>query len=414
MENRDFKESLLKDKKKKFKMAVMEAADRLGVRQPVVKFWECPYQPYNPDEIAHCHHEMFMICISERRLDQRTDEDIIETATHEVTHLKHPDHSSSFHNTHQNLMASSWRPPSGVGITAFSEADLQRSISKSKPSKPDKRHCNYYQTKQHSKQKLEQCKYCQRWFCKEHIEARPAGLTNFEDYNKLSKDLQEEVNNKNTHPCLGYNDYFEKKAKEQSEKYGEALNRILGTKRKRESSYVSSSHSNKSYNYKEDEEGYDLNDDYEAGRVEMYNPHKRNKGSSSSSYNIRKLFRNIFSFHLSSEIKRVLTQFFIALLIGLVLDYIYYQNLSLHYLFIGGVRDWFNILISLLNYGMGGGYDIFYLIINGIFYFYLFSTTIRLVYATITNLNKKGTILFIIGVAILLFVIFKYFSNIVY
>ena len=139
MENRDFKEGLLKDKKKKFKLAVMESADKLGVKQPVVKFWECPYQQYSPDEIAHCHHDNYMICISERRLEQRTDEQIMETATHEVTHLKHPDHSDSFHNTHQELMASSWRPPTGVGITAFSESDLQKiKHIKHKPSKPDK------------------------------------------------------------------------------------------------------------------------------------------------------------------------------------------------------------------------------------------------------------------------------------
>lgn len=150
--------------------------------------------------------------------------------------------------------------------------------------------------------------------------------------------------------------------------------------------------------------------DYDGGGyTEMYHPQKSN-----FNFKFHNPFRNMFSFSLSSEITGALAQFCIALFIGLTLNYIYYQNLSLHYLFIGGVQDWFNILIGFMNYGLGGSYDIFYLIINGIFYFYLFTTTVKFVYATITNLNKKGTLLFIIGIAVLLFVIFKYFPNVVY
>ena len=151
--------------------------------------------------------------------------------------------------------------------------------------------------------------------------------------------------------------------------------------------------------------GREYHEDYS----EMYHPSK-----TKFNFRFHNPFKNLFSFSLSSEISGALAQFCIALLIGLILNYIYYQNLSLHYLFIGGVQDWFNILIGFMNYGIRGSYDIFYLIINGIFYFYLFSTAVRLVYATITNLNKKGTIMFLIGIAILLFVIFKYFPNIIY
>ena len=169
------------------------------------------------------------------------------------------------------------------------------------------------------------------------------------------------------------------------------------------STYTNKSSSNhKIYNRdttKNDYDGYD----------EMYHPSK-----TKFNFRFHNPFKNLFSFSLSSEISGALAQFCIALFIGLILNYIYYQNLSLHYLFIGGVQDWFNILIGFMNYGIGGSYDIFYLIINGIFYFYLFSTTIRFVYAIITNLNKKGTIMFLIGIAILLFVIFKYFPNIIY
>ncbi len=142
---------------------------------------------------------------------------------------------------------------------------------------------------------------------------------------------------------------------------------------------------------------------------EMYHPSK-----GGFNFRFKNPFRNIFSFSLSHEIKNTLTQFIVALFIGLVLNYVYYQNFSIHYLFIGGVQQWFSILIATLNYGLGGGYDLVYLIINGLFYYYLFSTAIKLFYAIITNLNKKGTWWLLAGVAIVVLVIFKYFPNLIY
>ncbi len=153
---------------------------------------------------------------------------------------------------------------------------------------------------------------------------------------------------------------------------------------------------------------YRSNSSHES-HIEMYRPSK-----TEFNFRFRNPFRNIFSFRLSSHIKDTLSQFSIALFIGVVLNYVYYQNFSLHYLFIGGVQEWFSILISTLNYGLGGGYDIFYLIINGLFYYYLFSTTVKLFYAIITNLNKKGTWWFLIGLTLLVFAIFKYFPNLIY
>jgi hypothetical protein len=141
----------------------------------------------------------------------------------------------------------------------------------------------------------------------------------------------------------------------------------------------------------------------------MYHPSK-----SGFNFRFRNPFRNLFSFRVSHDIQDALTQFLIALFIGLVLNYVYYQNFSLHYLFIGGVQEWFNILISTLNYGLSSGYDILYLVINGFFYYYLFSTVVRLFYAVITNLNRKGTWRFLAGLAILVFAIFKYFPNLIY
>ena len=141
MDNREFKVKLLKDKIKKFKEAVRESAERLGVRQPIVRIHECPYQ--KKDEIAHCHVETGEICISERVLEQRSVDEIVKTATHEVAHLKYADHSPSFYGTQENLRSSTWKPPSG-GVVSFSEKDLAKPTGPYKPQKPDKRSCNYW------------------------------------------------------------------------------------------------------------------------------------------------------------------------------------------------------------------------------------------------------------------------------
>jgi len=243
----DYSDRFLKDKVKKFKETVIEASMKLGVKQPIVKIWECPYGDYNSDEIAHCHHERGMICISERRLKTMSYDKIIDTATHEVAHLKNPDHSASFHGTHQDLKSSTWRPPSGMGITSFSESDFKDlPARKHIPYKPDKRKCNYYQGSDHQKGDLAQCKYCQRYFCKIHIKPRPAGVRQFQDYNKLSKELQDEANNPDSHPCIQYTEYFDNKAKEQNEKYIVALDKLFGKKRR----------------YKEPETVYDPGEDY--------------------------------------------------------------------------------------------------------------------------------------------------------
>ena len=222
MDNREFRDSLIKEKKKYFIAAVFEAADKLKVKHPIVKIWECPYGNYNPDEIAHCHHAMGMICISERMLERRNFEDLVETATHEVTHLLYPNHDHEFHQTHQSLMETSWRPPSGVGISAFSEADLSKPRPKYKPSKPDIKHCNYYQSSNHKKGKLKKCSYCKKTFCEKHNRPRKAGIIDPSDPNRSREEDFE-----SSHPCIGYGSYLSEKKKIEEEAYAAALEKMF-------------------------------------------------------------------------------------------------------------------------------------------------------------------------------------------
>ena len=98
--------------------------------------------------------------------------------------------------------------------------------------------------------------------------------------------------------------------------------------------------------------------------------------------------------------------------IGIVLDYVYYGSLSLSYLFVGGLKDWFSVLISTLN-GLSGGYDFFYLIINGIFYFYFYRYFIEFLFTTITRLNKRDTWVMLSWFAIILYFANKYIPNLI-
>ena len=227
MDIRDFQKKNLDDKIKKFKSSVHRASVNLGVKQPRVKIHECPHSRGN--EIAHCHTETGEICISEYSLNLLSIDEIINTANHEVAHLKHGHHEPSFHNTHQNLNASTWEPPSG-GVVSFSEADLNRPMPKRKPNKIDEKSCNNYKTKIHTKGKLIQCKYCDGYFCKDHSSPGLAGLRNFKDYNKFEEEKEEMMRGKNTHPCIPYNVYLDKKLEKKNEKYEKALNKLLSKK----------------------------------------------------------------------------------------------------------------------------------------------------------------------------------------
>jgi len=416
MENKGFKEGLLKDKIKKFKFAVIEAAEKLGVKQPPVKIWNCP--TLRDNAIAHCHLDSGMICITEKKLVRLSDEEIFETATHEVTHLVHGNHEYRFQNTHNDLKTATWRAPTGVGIQSYSEADLARPVKKSKPSKPDNKKCNYYQGSEHKKGKLLQCSYCKGYFCELHSNPRPAGTRSLDDYNSLSREMQEEVNNPNSHPCISYLAYFEKKAKEQERRYGDALNRVLSKSinhKPKKSNWRTPIFS--ASDYKEEVETDNLegskderyNPDYD--EIEQYEPGKNNRGKT---WHWPKIRFGRESFRIGEDITSHFVQLLLIAIVGLVLEYVYYNNFSLHYLFMGGIREWFNILQATFSFGLVETYNLFYLIINGIYYFFLYSYSVSLLWAVLTNLHKKGTWVFMMLIALAGWVIVNFLPEVIY
>lgn len=124
--------------------------------------------------------------------------------------------------------------------------------------------------------------------------------------------------------------------------------------------------------------------------IETYNPHKRNK-SHYSRPSMSGLSLNFLNFKIPYDIKDNFVNFLIAVAIGLFFNYIYYQTLSLKYLFIYGVSEWFAVLQQTINYGIYLDYNLFYLVINGLFYFYLYSMTIGFIISIIKNMDDSDT-----------------------
>jgi len=148
---------------------------------------------------------------------------------------------------------------------------------------------------------------------------------------------------------------------------------------------------------------------------EMYVPGRKKHHSyhHHRSFNSKNFFRKYIYPRIQGDVKPYLMQFLLIFLIGLVLNYVYYQTFSLNYLFIGGINEWFKVLMPTLNYGFNAGYDLFYLIINGIYYAYFYYSFVLVIYHTITNLDKRDTLVMLGWFTVILFILIRFFPQIV-
>lgn len=145
---------------------------------------------------------------------------------------------------------------------------------------------------------------------------------------------------------------------------------------------------------------------------EMYIPgRKKHHAYSNTRFNSRNFLSKYVYPRIQRDVKPHLMQFLLVFLIGLVLNYVYYQTFSLKYLFIGGVQEFFSVLIPTLN-GMSAGYDLFYLVINGIYYLYFYYSFVFVIYHTLINLDKKDTWVMLGWFAIILWVLIHFFPKI--
>jgi len=224
-----FSQGILESKKELFIKIVYGASKKFGVQQPIVKFWNCPYSKGN--EIAHCHTDSFTICISEPILSDLDNDQIYETATHEVTHLIHKEHDAHFHNTHDTLKIASFKPENS-GIVQISEKGLSDTTKNKFYYSPNKRKCNYLQSKEHIPKSIKECSFCKRFFCKNHLAPRPI-LSNFET-DRTPHRFEKEINNSESHPCPPYTLVFINKIKKFKDAENKKVNDFLGKKKGRE------------------------------------------------------------------------------------------------------------------------------------------------------------------------------------
>lgn len=150
------------------------------------------------------------------------------------------------------------------------------------------------------------------------------------------------------------------------------------------------------------------------GNYEMYIPGKKKHHSYPSphrSFSSENFFSEYISPRIQEEVKLPLMEFLPIFLIGLVLNYIYYRTFSLSYLFVGGIQEWFSVLIQTIN-GFSSGYGSFYLIINVAYYVSFYYCFIPVIYHTITTLNEKDTWIMLGWFAVILWALLHFFPQI--
>lgn len=144
----EYKKKLLTYKKSKFLNAVRNSSKYLGFIMPQVVFWNIKYiNHFEKNERAHIHLESNTICIPETELEIMNEEEINETASHEVSHLRDASHETSFHNIQNKTEASLWKPPSGKGVIFMDgnqDVSSETEGDKSKKEKINKKECNYH------------------------------------------------------------------------------------------------------------------------------------------------------------------------------------------------------------------------------------------------------------------------------
>ena len=99
-------EKILELKRKKFFEIVYKCCKAEDLALPEINFDYCENEDEN--HLAHCHPDLYKICISPRQLHKLSFEDIEETASHEVAHLIVGEHGDKFISKHENIKLKSY------------------------------------------------------------------------------------------------------------------------------------------------------------------------------------------------------------------------------------------------------------------------------------------------------------------
>ena len=182
---------------------VSRSAQYMGVPEPGVVFWEAHCPERIGDEWAHCHVERGQICVSLADLRMMNFDQIDQTATHEVTHLRHKSHNPVFQEAHTQLKIASWRPPAGTTLIRGDKLSQSQSVSK-RHRKSYRLQCQLVGCSQ--RKDLKPCPFCGRRFCPEHIRQKiPSSLrSRIQLRNKVPDEAR--IDDEHAHACQRYED----------------------------------------------------------------------------------------------------------------------------------------------------------------------------------------------------------------
>ena len=163
-------------------------------------------QGYLPDGNAvkaHIHLEENTICVSLIHLEKMTEEEIKETAFHEVNHLFIIGHDTSFYNQLNHSLVSSWPFEQYIGsIVINGNKPFNQSIKRNINYQIEKEYCNYHLCRK--KCEVIRCNFCGRYFCIKHIKPVPPGFPKLNELNTFS-DWKKQ---KECHPCPEFSEYL--------------------------------------------------------------------------------------------------------------------------------------------------------------------------------------------------------------
>jgi hypothetical protein len=152
---------------------------------------------------AHIHLDTKTICVSLMHLNKMTDEEIKETAFHEINHIFIVDHSTSFYNNLSDAMTISWRFERKSGIISI---DGNKALKKPEGQKSihlaENNCCNHHLCRE--KVEVIRCTFCGRYFCIKHIKPVPSGLPSFNELNDFSTWKRQDA----CHACPEYSEYL--------------------------------------------------------------------------------------------------------------------------------------------------------------------------------------------------------------
>jgi predicted nucleic acid binding AN1-type Zn finger protein len=302
-----------------------------------------------------------------------------------------------------------------------------------------------------------ECPHCHKYYCKTHKLPKLSSIPNFKSNSDENDEALKNYRNENAHPCPDYYNIYINEKKEANRKYLEIFNKALKIpiKKQEKSDYLIKNYFEESGNeicdfcdkkfknvflcdkckkyfcyehskpvdhdcsyiknkYNKKENFADKDDeirDFDGVSVNMTKYKESYKAPFKfESKGIIHFLKKYISFRIPPYISPFLKNFLYIFLIGLVINFVFYQQISISYLFLDGMTNTLNLFADSLSYNITTN-NLFILIINIIFYFFFYSRFIRLIYHIIKNLDSWDVWKMLIWLILIGYLFFLIFSN---